>query len=260
MVRATARMVTIHLPLQRGATYRVGRRTLRPDADTAVLLAPGHDYSVTSPPGVALAALLDEALLAREIGANSPSVAGAWSLRSIELPMSPAERAEFQSLVRRQLQSVSVAAHSRDFAPLMQVERELAGWLVGQLVRSRALKPLSASSRRAAELAEAWIRDHAAQPITLEQLAAAAGVSSRTLQKACLTRWGQTPLELVASRRLELVHSDLASQARALSVTEAAVRAGFTHLGRFAALYRRVYGQSPSDTLAQARQAPRAVA
>lgn len=257
-VRAVTHNVLVHLPLQHGASYRVGRRTLRSSPEVAVLLAPGHDYSVTTAPGGAAGALMiDAELMASELQASAMARGGPCSLRSVELPLAPAQRAEFLSLSRRHAEAVRIASCSFDFATLVQLERELASWLAGSIAQSGAIKPLSSSSRRAAELVEAWIHQHAAQPVTLEQLAAVAGVSARTLQKACLVRWGQTPLELVAARRLDVVRAGLSSQPGSLSVTEAAVRAGFTHLGRFAALYRRSYGESPSDTLARARTASR---
>jgi AraC-like DNA-binding protein len=58
-------------------------------------------------------------------------------------------------------------------------------------------------------------------------------------------------MELVASRRLEAARSMLAAGA-ASTVTDAAVRCGFSHLGRFSITYRRAFGESPSDTLARA--------
>lgn len=255
-VRAVAPAVLVHLPLRRGSTYRIGRRTLHSSPEVAVLLAPGHDYSTTGATDVA-GLTVDAGLLASAIEPGASSDTGLWSLRSVELPLAQEQRAEFMELTRRHSAAVSMAAHSSDYAALVQVERELANWLAGGIAQTGAIKPLSTSSRRAAELVEAWIRQHATQPIALEQLAAVAGVSARTLQKASLARWGQTPLELVAARRLELVREGLSSWPGTPSVTEAAVRAGFTHLGRFAALYRRVYGESPSDTLAQARETSR---
>jgi AraC-like DNA-binding protein len=86
--------------------------------------------------------------------------------------------------------------------------------------------------------------------MSLDELRVVAGVSARTLQEACLARWGQTPIELVASRRLEIARSLLAS-GRATAVTAAALHSGFSHLGRFSLLYKRSFGESPSDTLAR---------
>jgi len=112
------------------------------------------------------------------------------------------------------------------------------------------LRTASAGGRQAAEQIESWIRTHASEPITISRLSAVVGVGQRALQKACLARWGQTPLELVASRRLELARRLLAAAGASRTVTEAAASAGFTHFGRFAVQYRQAYGESPSDTLA----------
>ncbi len=50
--------------------------------------------------------------------------------------------------------------------------------------------------------------------------------------------------------RLGRTHDELRSRDPAdVSVAEIAHRYGFLHLGRFAALYRHRYGESPSQTL-----------
>ncbi len=45
----------------------------------------------------------------------------------------------------------------------------------------------------------------------------------------------------------------LASGASGMTVTAAALRVGFGHMGRFARDYHAQYGQKPSETLARAR-------
>jgi AraC-like DNA-binding protein len=53
------------------------------------------------------------------------------------------------------------------------------------------------------------------------------------------------------SVRLAHAHADLvriADTGSQTTVTEVALRWGFTHLGRFAALYRQTYGRPPSST------------
>jgi transcriptional regulator GlxA family with amidase domain len=80
--------------------------------------------------------------------------------------------------------------------------------------------------------------ENVSHPISLEQLRAVAGVSTRALQVACLARWSQSPVELVASRQLETARS-LLSSGRMPTVTAAALRSGFSHLGRFSIAYKR---------------------
>jgi AraC-like DNA-binding protein len=249
-VRTANNVVSVHLPLRFGADYRLGRRHLRSATDVAVMLAPQHVYTVDTPPGSVLGIQLDPSLLREELESVSAGPTRHLALRSIEMPLSPAESSAFASLVRQHRAVVSTACQDDAGEALQDVERRIAGWLADRTVASMGLRTVSRGGRRAAELVECWIREHASEPITVSRLSAVAGVGPRALQKACLSRWGQTPLELVASRRLALARRLLAAAGATRTVTEAAARAGFTHLGRFAVQYRQTFGESPSDTLA----------
>lgn len=252
-VRTAVRAATVHLPLQRGATYRVGRRRLNSAPDVAVLLVPDHEYTVETPPGEALGIMLDQSLFERGLDAAGTGRAASAVPMCMELPLSKADTAAFSLLVRRHGASTREAGFSYD-GQLRAVEHRMVSWLADRVVCALGLRPISPSGRQVAERVESWIRANASQPISLEKLSAVAGVGGRTLQKACLARWGQTPLELVASRRLALVRRMLATQAGIVNVTEAAARGGFTHLGRFSAQYKQAFGESPSDTLCRERR------
>ncbi|RVX46429.1 AraC-like protein [Nonomuraea polychroma] len=105
-----------------------------------------------------------------------------------------------------------------------------------------------AALRRARRFCE----EHAAEPITLGDIATAARVSVRTLQHDFRTHLQTTPLAYLRQVRLAHAHADLVRIAQTgarTTVTEVAMRWGFTHLGRFACLYRETYGRSPSSTL-----------
>jgi AraC-like DNA-binding protein len=153
--------------------------------------------------------------------------------------------------VRRHNVAIAQAQLTLGLDELRAVKNEMAAWLAKRVVDADGLLSMSASRRQVAQRVDGWIRQHLWQPITLEHLQAAARVSARSVQEACRVQWGQTPLELVAARRLEAVRSTLAAGAVS-TVTEAAVRCGFSHLGRFSIIYRRAFGESPSDTLARA--------
>lgn len=102
--------------------------------------------------------------------------------------------------------------------------------------------------------AEEFIRVHAAEPITLIDIARAAGVAPRTLQLAYRETFGLSPMRALTRERMRRARFELVAAEGAKSVTETALEWGFTHLGRFAADYRREFGELPSDTV---RGAPR---
>lgn len=250
-LRAATRAVTIHLPLHPGADYRVGRRRLRSAPNVAVLLCPGHDYSVETPPGSTLGLVMEPSLLERAIELLHVRRPRAWSLRSLQLPLAAQEVAALREIMHQHLTAASLTGDSRRISDLRAVEERMASWLARRVVAASGLVELSPSNRRVIERVDTWIRGNVSHPISLEQLRAVAGVSTRTLQVACLARWGQTPIELVASRRLEAART-LLSSGRMPTVTAAALHSGFSHLGRFSIAYKKAFGESPSDTLARA--------
>ncbi|WP_238547275.1 helix-turn-helix transcriptional regulator [Actinoplanes friuliensis] len=100
--------------------------------------------------------------------------------------------------------------------------------------------------RRAAEA----MRADAAQPFTVADLAQIAGVSPRSLQDGFQRYLGTSPMAYLRGLRLSRAHQELReAEPGQSSVAEIAYRCGFVHLGRFAAVYRRRYGVSPSQTL-----------
>ncbi len=200
-LRAVTRSITAHLPLHHGNEYRVGRRTLRSGPDVAVLLCPGHEYTVLTAPGEALVFMLEPSLLEREIEALRMRRPGGWTLRSMSLSLTPANVAILRGLVTRHGAAVAAARLTRRADELWALEDQVAGWLARQVMAADGLVTLSPSNREIVRRIDGWIRQHMSQPITLERLRVAAGVSARTLQEACLAHWSQTPLELVAATR-----------------------------------------------------------
>lgn len=98
-----------------------------------------------------------------------------------------------------------------------------------------------------------YVAGHLEQPMTVEELARIGGMNKRSLQRAFQVRFEMSPLEFVRRRRLEQAHSMLDSGAPGTTVTAAALRAGFSHMGRFARDYHAQYGEKPSETLARAQ-------
>jgi AraC-like DNA-binding protein len=97
----------------------------------------------------------------------------------------------------------------------------------------------------------AYIDDHADQPITVADMAAAVHVTIRTLQYAFRRHLDTTPMAYLRRVRLAHAHHDLvaADPGSGATVGAVAARWGFAHPGRFAALYRAMYGTGPAETL-----------
>jgi transcriptional regulator GlxA family with amidase domain len=101
--------------------------------------------------------------------------------------------------------------------------------------------------------AEGFMLAHLDQPLAIEDVAGAAGVGARALQLAFRRFRDCTPMEFLRRARLERAHADLQAARPGDTVTDIAIRWGFAHFGRFAQTYRARYGQSPSQTLQDAR-------
>ncbi|GGZ05809.1 hypothetical protein GCM10010300_57080 [Streptomyces olivaceoviridis] len=98
----------------------------------------------------------------------------------------------------------------------------------------------------------AYIDDHADQPVTVADIAAAAHVTVRALQYAFRRHLDTTPLAQLRRVRLAHAHHELvaADPGSGTTVTEIAARWGFHHPGRFASLYRDTYRKAPHEALA----------
>ncbi len=112
-------------------------------------------------------------------------------------------------------------------------------------------RSIAATSSQCVRRAEEYIEAHARSPLTLTELAEACDVSVRSLQTAFRKVRSCSPMEFLRARRLELARMRLL--AGAATVTDVAMDCHITHLGRFSALYRARFGESPRDTLRRTR-------
>jgi AraC-like DNA-binding protein len=112
----------------------------------------------------------------------------------------------------------------------------------------RSVRPLSS---RIVRLAVDVIRSDEYAQKTVTDVAKDVGVSIRSLELGFRREFACTPHEYIQKYRLQCAHDQLtrARPGDGATVTEVAMRWGFNHTGRFSALYRRVYGAAPSETL-----------
>lgn len=124
--------------------------------------------------------------------------------------------------------------------------RDRQGAIIGLAGISRDLQILQTTHPAYQKLVEvdAYIREHFARPITLEQLTAIAGLSIAQLERHCKRIFQLTPRQMIHKARLgeasRLLQEDL-------SITEIALRCGYTDHSAFSRQFKAMTGASPSE-------------
>ncbi len=117
------------------------------------------------------------------------------------------------------------------------------------LFERRARAPATRDVKRAIDFIEANLD----QPLRLDCIVAEAGVSGRALSAHFRDATGLSPMAYLRHARLRAARASL-ERGEAASVTDAAFRFGFLHLGRFSGAYLEAFGEAPSETLARGRR------
>lgn len=246
-VSGVPRGAILQLPMGKPHAYATRARGLEARPDTAVLLAPGQEYTIYTEPGDCLVALrLAASELTSELRHRAQSAAGP---ETREIPMSNGRHLALATVHRALIDAANPAVPRARQPGAGQLEARLVGWLADCLTETTSAFGTPTLAVRRVRLVEEWVDAHLATPITLGRLCAVAGVGDRWLESAFRAHRGRTPLEFVMGRRLAWVRRHLLEAKPGTSVTQLAHDAGFVHLGRFAARYRHAYGESPSQTL-----------
>ncbi|MEO9873343.1 MAG: helix-turn-helix domain-containing protein [Anderseniella sp.] len=131
---------------------------------------------------------------------------------------------------------------------------ELYGEFISRLADENSINRKTPSvGARYVVKAEEYMRANLDEPLTVSEIAAAVGVSPRSLQLAFRQVRSAAPREILALMRLHLVHERLKSDRSAAGVTEIVLECGVANIGRFASSYRELYGEKPSATRRRAR-------
>ena len=96
---------------------------------------------------------------------------------------------------------------------------------------------------------EAYVLAQLRKPLTADELARVAGVSTRAIQLAFRRHWDCTPSQFIRMRRLEAVRRILRCARPGTQISDVAMDFGFFKYGDFARYYREHFGELPSDTL-----------
>ncbi len=249
-----SRWYLLHLRLQGAGTYHLRHRSLACGQGQAVLLAPHVGFVAERGEG-------ESSLLILRLPAAELRGGEGRARRKPRLAETPVDPAAFASLRRTLLftaAELDESTSSLATSPTAQrlVLSLLKGLLIAAFEVSERSWPLPVPQRPAVERlrrAEDWIEANLQGRVTLTELSAATGVGARTVQLDFQREHGCTPMAFLRDRRLQRSHLLLSRPREGTTVTEAAYRCGFTHLGRFSSVYRQSFGERPSDTLSKAR-------
>jgi AraC family ethanolamine operon transcriptional activator len=109
------------------------------------------------------------------------------------------------------------------------------------------------SRRQIAERVRSWLETRVSEPYSSRAVCEVAGCSERYVEVAFKERYGLSPLKWHLTQRLNHARLDLLrGEAGVGGVTAVATRRGFYELSRFAAKYRSLFGELPSETARRA--------
>ena len=155
------------------------------------------------------------------------------------------------------LRDLRVAPELLDSAESLKVlEESLLDRVAGVLTPPGLPTPKLPTPRRlqVVHTALEWLHATHCADATVSGLCAATGVGLRSLQVAFRETLGLTPQQYTRKLRLHEARRCLFADDRAhTSVADVARLHGFQHLGRFAAAYRKLFGERPLDTLRRSR-------
>ncbi len=105
-------------------------------------------------------------------------------------------------------------------------------------------------ARRMLSRARDYLEAHTDRCVTVHELCVQLGSSPRALQDCFRNYVGLSPKTYLKTLKLNEARRELRRvDSEHASVSDVAVRYGFWHLSRFAADYRKLFGELPSDTL-----------
>lgn len=131
---------------------------------------------------------------------------------------------------------------------LIQAFADLVVRLVPHRLSHLLDKKIHLIAPRQVRCAIEFMHANIAQPVTMQSVAEAAGISIRSLEVSFRAFKGTTPSVYFRTIRLQAVREDLRDPSNRQSLRDICLKWGFVHFGRFAATYRAAYGENPSDT------------
>lgn len=137
---------------------------------------------------------------------------------------------------------------------IFRLDEALYRWIAIAMLRCQSkdvlVDRLAIRSNRISGLCDV-IMAQVGRPMTLTEMEATSGLSSRTLQYAFNAEYGCSPMEWQRRERLKKAREMLLGVQSDLSITQLAIDLGFSSSAAFSTLYKRMFGETPSQTIAR---------
>ena len=134
------------------------------------------------------------------------------------------------------------------------LDLELPGLVLKTLKGARVGRRISLPNRvRVLKRAVDFIQAHPREALTVEELCRESASSLSTLERAFRERYAVSPKRFILLQRLHHVRLVLLQQTDSRRISDIASEYGFWHMSKFAADYKKVFGQLPSQTLSSPR-------
>jgi AraC-like DNA-binding protein len=252
----------LHLPLRGQLEANIGRESIVCDPNVATVISPTHE-------SCRLASEADSSRI--QLSLTKPVLTGQLAALLGEPPSAALDFAPSIDLTTGYGRSLGLRADGGSRPGTRRIgalepdnDEQLEQFITTALLLShphnysdalrRLEKPIAPRDvRRAIDYIEA----HLEQAVTVADLVAATGVAGRTLFMHFQNFKGISPMRYLRNARLRRVRQALLRSDTDANVTEIAMSMGFTHMGRFSVVYRRCFGESPSQTLRSRTQAHR---
>ncbi len=101
---------------------------------------------------------------------------------------------------------------------------------------------------------EEFVDRHLAESLSIDLLARVAGIGARSLQQNFRRYRNTSPIAFVQTRRLLKARQIFLSPLSRTNVIGTAMSVGFSSISRFSGLYKKTFGEAPSQTLNRGRR------
>jgi len=221
------------------------------DNSYIVIYKPGSEIDCVSSPGFEVFTLsCPEKLLNRIAQFRGLSEVQKLGKEADHIQVSTKDLSATRNIIRKMILKAEGPELLENMA-LISSEDEIFGQILSILSNSQPVQNVSSQSRKQAiRKIKNFLAAHPRKIVPVSRLCSIGGVSERTLQYAFREHYGVTPKTYLNNYRLNGIRRELwKSDPDSTRINDIASLWGFWHMGQFAADYRKLFGELPSETL-----------